>query len=176
MRAALLFAVLAVAVPAGAQSLAEVATKEAARRAAIKEPARVITDKDLPAGTAPAKHAAGNADSAVPAAWAASQEARKKTDEDGHDERWWSARVEPRVQTLNAATRRLESARARVEEISAAMDRTAGRARAAMVQRLQRAAADVERRAAEAARARRALEDLEQDARRAGALPGWLRR
>ncbi len=173
----LVLALPVVAVPASAQSLADLAAKEAARRAAIKKPARVITDEDLPADKgAPAKAPPMNAGRGAPADPAGKQQATTKTDDNGHDERWWNARAQPLAQRLNAAARTLQAARARVEKISIAMNRAGGRARAAMAQRLQAATAEVERRAAELADARRALDDLEEEARKAGALPGWLRK
>jgi len=65
VRVFLAFAIVPIAAPAAAQSLADVAARELARRAAIKEPAKVITEKDLPitkttaGGPAPASADAG---------------------------------------------------------------------------------------------------------------------
>ena len=179
MRAALILAILAVAVPASAQSLAEIAAKELARRAAIKEPARVITDKDLPAArrtaTAPAPV---SPDDGKPGASAANPAVRAatETDDNGHDERWWNARAERLLQRLRGATGKLQIASARAGAISAEMTRSGSTAGTAMMRRLQGAAAEVERWTAEVANARRALEELEEEARKAGALPGWLRK
>ncbi len=172
-----LAAVLGAAVPAPAQSLAELAAMELARRAAIKEPAKVITDKDLPSDkSAGTKAVPAKADERKAAATATQPGGLPKTDDDGHDEKWWQARAEPLWRRLDAATAKLQSARARVEQISTAMNRAGGRSRAAIEQRLQSATAEVERRTAEVADARRALEHLEEEARKAGALPGWLRK
>ncbi len=175
MRVVLVLAMLAAAVPAPAQSLADVAAREAARRAAIKRPARVITEKDLPRGRtaatdpAPAKAGIGEAGARVDA-----QPSAAKTDDNGHDERWWSARVEPLLRALNRATRKLEMARARAAPVAAELKRSP--ATPARLRRLEAAAAEVDRCAAEVAEARRALDDLEEEARKAGALPGWLRK
>jgi len=177
MRPVLMLAVLVVAIPSSAQSLAEIAAKEAARRAAIKEPAKVTTEADLPADkTAAGKPARVEADGAKPSATSAQTSTTTKSDDNGHDERWWSVRVRPLVEKLNRATRNLEIARAQAAAVSAEMDRSGTPARTAMTRRLQSAAAQVDRRAAEVVNARRALDDLEEEARKAGALPGWLRK
>jgi len=84
--------------------------------------------------------------------------------------------VELLLQRLDAAMRKLAIARARAEAISAEMKRSGLPARSAMARRVESAAADLERSAAEVVNARRALEHLEEEARRAGALPGWLRK
>ncbi|MGE0039569.1 MAG: hypothetical protein AB7H88_14375 [Vicinamibacterales bacterium] len=63
-----LLAVLAAAAPAAAQSLADVARQEAARRAAIGSTAKVYTNDDLtPDPTAPGTGSAPGAPSAAPA-------------------------------------------------------------------------------------------------------------
>lgn len=174
MRVVLVLAILAVGIPASAQSLAEIAAREAARRAAIAQPARVITERDLPAGKVaateplPAKGGARKESASAPRPGAA------RTDDNGHDERWWTARVDPLLRALDRATRKLEMARARAAGISAAAKRspaTPGGAR-----RLEAAEAEMDRCALEVSTARRALDDLEEEARKAGALPGWLRR
>ncbi len=180
MRLVMILGVLVVAIPSSAQSLAEIAAKEAARRAAIKEPARVITEKDLPADkSAASKPAPVEADGARHPATSAQTSAQTstttQTDDNGHDERWWSARARPLVAKLDAATRKLEIARARAAAISAETKRSGAPART-LTRSLQSAAAEVDRRKAEVVNARRALEDLEEEARKAGALPGWLRK
>ncbi len=176
MRLALMLPVLVVAIPCSGQSLAELAAKEAARRAAIKEPANVITEKDLPADKTPAgRRAPVEADGARPSATPPRTSTTTKTDDNGHDERWWNARVQPLVEKLNRATRQLETARARARAISAEMQRSGTPARVA-ARKLQSVATEVDRRAVEVVNARRALGDLEEEARKAGALPGWLRK
>ncbi len=153
--------------------------KEATRRAAIKEPARVITtEKDLPAdkSAAAAKPAPAKDDEATPAASATQPASAMHTDDNGRDERWWNARIGPLLRRLDDAARKLQIARRRVDEISADMSVAGSRARAATPTRLQTAVADVERRAAEVVKARRALEETEEETRKAGALPGWLRK
>ncbi len=177
MRVVLIFAVLVVAVPSSAQSLAEIAAREAARRAAIKEPAKVITEKDLPANrTAASKPPPVERDGARPPAPSARRSTTAKTDDNGHDERWWNARVRPLVETLDRATRNRGIARAHAAAISAEMGRTGASARTPIARRLQSALAEVDRRAAEVVNARHALDDLAEEARKAGALPGWLRK
>ncbi len=174
MRIVFAFVILALAVPSSAQSLAEIAAKEAARRATITAPARVVTDKDLPADKTPAAKAPRRPSDGASAA--SRPEATTKTDDDGHDEQWWKARVQPLLRRLNAATAKLEAAKARAEAIATDTTRAGLGARTATMRRAERTAAEIDRYAAEVANARRALEDLEEEARKAGALPGWLRK
>ncbi len=169
-----ILAALTVAIPASAQSLAEIAAKEAARRAAIKAPARVLTEKDLPADKTVVAKAPRTPD--VGGSAVSSPETTTKTDDNGHDERWWNARAQPLLRKLNAATAKLRAATARAEAIAVDVARSGSGPRTAMMRKAERTAAEVDRYAAEVANTRRALADLEEEARKAGALPGWLRK
>jgi hypothetical protein len=173
--AACILAASAVCASASGQSLADAAAKEAARRATIKEPGKVYTDKDVPnAGQAsPAKTAPAKAsESKRPASTRPSRET-PPTDDNGHDEQWWKGRANGLRAKWNEATALLEIARRRADAISADTSRSASNARLSPAMRGVHA--EVERRAAEVRRALRALSDLEEEARKAGALPGWLR-
>ncbi len=100
----------------------------------------------------------------------------RTTDDNGHDEQWWKARADAIRDRLSEATVKLEIARRRAAAISADMTRTGSMSRLSATRGLHDATADIDRRAADVLRARRALHDLEEDARKAGALPGWLRK
>ncbi len=174
MRVVFILVVVAVALPARAQSLADIAAKEAARRATLKVPARVITDRDLPPDNTVGARASQRVDEGRAAASAPATKAT--TDDNGHDERWWNSRVDPLLRKLNGASAKLQAAKARAAATGADTTRSGSRARAATMRRAERAAAEVDRYTTEVAQARRALEDLEEEARKAGALPGWLRK
>lgn len=163
-------------VPGFTQSLAELAAREAARRAAIKEPARIVTDKDLPDKRAPATSGQAPPAEGTPPAPARPSGEATGTDDNGHDERWWTARAEPLRRKLRDATLKLEAASARARAILAEANRAGTPGRPATIRKREAAEAEVERRAAELFEARRALDDLQDEARKAGALPGWLRK
>ncbi len=177
-----LIAVLLIAAPALAQPpLAEVARKEAARRASISEKSRFYTNDDLAGGSrlttgaarrpdpetaaarpdAPADAAAGAADNAPGAArdeaqwrerFTAARDARQRAD-------LLAAALQNRVDGLLAElTARDDPAqRARLE-----------RDRADALAELEATRTEIERLTGEIAAIR-------EGARRAGALPGWLR-
>ncbi len=175
-------------VPASAQSLGEVARKEAARREQIKTSGKVLTNADLPAsavlqpgateasegGAEPSAAASSEeapAGAAKPKAAAAELDkaAAPRDDEDG-----WRQRAA----VVNKA---LAEVRAQVRQLRALSDRLSLEMQAsdpAVVARATRERQDVksqlatvESREADAAAARQAFE---QEARIAGVPPAWI--
>lgn len=184
---------------ADAQSLADVARKEAVRRESLKTSGKVLTNADLPASavvpppsgepSAPTGDAAespaekvptgegapaapvegGTAPQAQPAAGKAA-EAAPTDDEEG-----WRSRAE----RVNAA---LSAARDQVRQLKALADRLGLEMQASDPAIVQRATAErpgVLTRIAEAearqSEAQAARQVLEQDARLAGVPPAWIR-
>jgi hypothetical protein len=184
------------AASAAAQSLADVARQEQERRKQIAEPARVYTDADaekhLPVTTAAARPASG--ESAAPGADAAATPAgghdaaaggaaspsgtpapaTKKAEAEG--EAAWRARVDEARDGLARSRRLLEALeqQAMRAAVGAAAAIAAGQAAAAdaddgaRMKEMQRLRAEMEKFSA-------TLAGIEEEARRAGVPPGWVR-
>ena len=159
-------------VSSSAQSLADVARQEEARRAKIKERTKVYTDADV------AKYA--------PVTASAQQQATTVTDLDANgepasssgtptDEAAWRARLQTAREgldrdklVLNALEKEARAAKARAakgveEDIDGAEDPNAART------------AEIARLKAQMEQHRQTLENAEEDARKAGVPPGWVR-
>ncbi len=180
------FAVAAVCVgaaPARAQeppSLAELARLEAARRKAVTTPSKVVTDKDLKPAPAPAAPAQPGPVTDSPAAAAPATDAAAAPSGEpaavGHDEAWWKTRMESLREELRRSEIFAESLQSRINALStdfASRDdpfqrAKVGEERLKMLAEMDRVQRDIER-------IRKATADLEEDARRSGVPPGWLR-
>jgi hypothetical protein len=92
------------------------------------------------------------------------------------DEAYWRTRSEPVRRMLQDATDRLNAVKARLESISGGLDVAAANGQQSPVQmerqRLNYQLQDLD---AQARQAQAAMNALEDEARKAGALPGWLR-
>jgi hypothetical protein len=180
-------ACLAAAPHATGQSLAEVArTAEAARGATAKRPpAKIYTNKDLPppspgpprpATPVPATPAATPAPAAAgerPDAPAASSDA---TPARARDEAYWRERMQPLRERLDSARAVAEDNKRRADELLRAADRCfqIGIVCQDYTESLRLRDAQTAL-AAAVARAERDVTALEEEARRAGVPPGWLR-
>lgn len=206
-RVLLLLAVIGFAVQAAAsaQSLADVARKEQARRKTVKKTAPVYTNKDVrtsgapadatpPAGAGTAAAAQGAAPAPEGAPPAAGQEttagAEGSGDAEGGEGRASRTDEEQRADDEARWRERMREARAALERSQMFEQALESRINAlwadftARDDPAQRAAIDAERKKAIAERDRvkaeivaqtKAIADIEEEARRAGVPPGWLR-
>jgi hypothetical protein len=164
---------------AGAESLADAARREKARRekvqAATGKATAVVTETELaaskgelatvlsgPAGR-PAARASGGAPPRTPAAGGSGSDDR---------EEYWRSRMGEARARLAAAEARYETLDRAIRLGQPGIYDSNGRRRAYSLQSLKAMADEAQ---AEVEEARRAMARLEDDARRAGALPGWLR-
>ena len=194
-----LVVVVAIASSGGAahgQSLAEVARKEEARRKAVTVPARVYTNEDLSAAPesspATAKPAdAGSVDSVsavVPSpAAAASQpvvlavpgsggDAVPAALEEERDEAFWRSTITRARDALDRSRVLTDALQSRLNALATdIVNRDDPAQRAQLELERQRALAELDRVRAEVAAQTRAIADIEEDARKAGVPPGWLR-
>lgn len=169
---------------AGAQSLADVARKEEARRQHIKRSSKVYTNKDLK----PVAHhipspseqpASGTAapDRDADASQAPADKAAPSDEEQrAQDEQQWRARMAEARTALDRSRMFAEALQSRINGLWAdftARDDPAQRA-AIELQR-QKAVAELDRVKGEIQAQTKAIADLEEEARRAGVPPGWLR-
>jgi hypothetical protein len=184
-----------VASAAAAQSLAEVARQEEARRKAIKTPAKVYTDADLrhmapatplpgtgqpqllapaPATGEEAKAGGQQADAQADAQAAEGKTAGEQPTE--KDEAWWRKRITDAREQLDRTRFLSDAMQTRINSLTndwAARDDPAQRAvlaadRARALEELQRLQKDIDTQT-------KAIAAIEEEARRAGVPPGWLR-
>lgn len=190
---------LAVSGTAAAQSLAAIAQKEEARRKAIKKPSRVYTNQDVtPSGRpgpasavdtgtpgtaqAGAQGAAPEAAGRQPAEQAGAAESteagEEKTDEElrAEDEARWRDRMRDARAALERNQIFEQALQSRINALWAdftARDDPAQRA--AIEAERRKAITQLDRVKAEIVEQQKAIADIEEEARRAGVPPGWLR-
>jgi len=179
--------------PVAGQSLAELARQEEARRKAVKAPAKVITNKDLGAvpaaspapASAPASSIPGAPGSSVtPAAPAKPAETLKAADggkaSDPNapvkDQAYWSARVKALQAQLDHDETFREALQSRINALTADfVGRDDPVQRATIERDRQKAVGEFNRLKGAIEADKKAIADLEEEARRAGVPPGWLR-
>jgi len=182
----LLVLTLALAAVVQAQSLADVARKEQQRRKEIARPAKLYTNKDLgqvePAPAAPASSAAGAPGSPAPAAGEAVAKPAdgppEPTDEEKRaaDEAMWRGRMAEARSQLERSKMFAEALQTRVNSLWADFTaRDDPMQRAQLESERKKTLAELERINGEIETQTKGLADLEEEARRAGVPPGWLR-
>lgn len=174
----LLAACLFVVVPSGEQSLADVARNtEAARNASAGRPrAKVYTNKDLSAvdHVPPAPTAPKSSRTASEAARPASSDGQRLPDV--KSEAYWRDRMRPLRERLDNARAMADGTKRRAETLMRSADRCfmIGVVCADYTESL-RLTEEHKTLVAEVARAQQDVAALEEEARRAGVPPGWLR-
>jgi len=166
---------VAVAGTAGAQSLADVARKEEARRKDVKKPSRVITNKDLKASDNVAPPAPAEGQAPAPA------DNTDKTDDgqpkaEASDEQVWRQKMADARTALERSQMHLDALQNRIDGLWAqftAHDNYVERERIEADRK--KALAEYDRVKAEIEDQKKAIADLEEQARRANVPPGWLR-
>jgi hypothetical protein len=184
--------------------LAEVARKEAERRKAIRSASPVYTNADVkesgrPASPAPPPAAAGEAGAAVqppapasepgaeakappsqaaPSAQAAQPAAPAAGSGEAApgDEAFWRRRMAEARERLHRSKLFAEALQSRINALWADFTARDDPAQRALIEaNRQEALAELERVKADIERETRAIEELEEEARKAGVPPGWLR-
>lgn len=158
--------------PGHADDLAALARKEKARRAKVTAPGRVLTEADAKSGTTTAETAPAAAATPAPVTVRDSTEGARAS---------WKARADAARAAIATAEKALEQQereavtyRSDLTQVSAAdaQDPLRLQKREAKIAEMYKL---VETRKAAVAAARAALVALEDEARRAGVPPGWLR-
>lgn len=156
---------------AQAPSLGELARKEQERRKGQKTPAKVYTKKDLP--PSPQGAAAGQAAGAKSAPEPSLQERREAEDK---AEATWRTRIAEAREDLRRNEVFAEALQTRVNGLgSEFVNRDDPFQRARIGQDRDKALAELERVRSEIVRGKQKIEDIEEEARKAGVPPGWLR-
>ena len=171
---------LALAASAGAQSLADVARREDVRRKQVKKPSRVLTNKDLrqsevppapPATPPPAEAQPQKPEGAAPAEPEVSDEEKRQK-----DEQMWRQRTTDAHQALERSQMYLDALQSKINALWADFTARDDPAQRGKIQtERQKALAEFERVKTEIEANRKAIDDLEEEGRRAGVPAGWLR-
>lgn len=180
--------VLAFASAASAQTptLAELAKREEARRKAVTAPAKVVTNGDVPKGAAKpgapaADDKAGKVEDKAPAVedkTAKPDEPVKaaRPDEPVKDAAWWQQRITTVRDELKRNEMFVDAMQTKINSLSAdfaARDDPYQRARVG--EERTKAIAEMDRAKAEIEEQKKKIAAIEDEARRAGVPPGWVR-
>ena len=173
---------------ARAQSLADVAKKEEERRKTVAAPAKVYTNKDLnpvPAGSPPPPAPAKAGDSA-----AKDKDKEADTDAKGKgskapdaadktavkDQAYWAGRYKGLQDALLRDQNYADAMQTRINSLNADFVNRDDPAQRAVIERdRQKALAELGRLKQSVVDTKKAIADLDEEARRAGVPPGWMR-
>jgi hypothetical protein len=173
-----------IAWPASGQSLADVAKKEADRRKSVPEPAKVYTNKDLspvPAGSPPPPPAADAS------AKTADADKDKKADDKAEtaektakppvkDQAYWSGRLKALQDKLARDKDYADAMQTRINALTTDfVNRDDPAQRSVIEQNRQKSIDELARLKKSVQDTQKAIDDLLEEARRAGVPPGWLR-
>ncbi len=174
--AGLLFAATSVA----AQSLADVARAEQERRKAVTKPSKVYTNNDLGSrgdSPAPPPSSAASASGDTPAAKAPEpQPAEASGTKDTRDEKYWRTRIADARTALQRSQGFVEALQSQINALTTEFVNMDDPARRAVIEKKRIAAiTEQDRLKGEIEAQTKAIAAIEDEARRAGVPPGWLR-
>ena len=170
-----------------AQSLADLARKEEARRKTIPKPAKVYTNKDLsavPPAPPPAPAAADDGKTTKPADAqdkvkekdAAAKDARAAEKEPAKDKAYWAGRLKTLQEQLDRNRTYADALQTRINALTADFVNRDDPAQRAVLERdRQKNIAELERLKRTIQDDQKALAEFSEEARRAAVPPGWLR-
>ena len=175
--------VLLFATAAQAQSLAELARKEEERRKTVPEAAKVYTNKDLTptaASTTPPTTPPPAADAAKDASKEKDAKDVKEKDENGKeivkDKAYWSGRMKALQDQVDQNSTYVDAIQTRINALSTDFVNRDDPAQRAVIERdRQKAVAELARLKQAILDGKKAIATLDDEARRAGVPPGWLR-
>jgi hypothetical protein len=182
---------------AGAQSLADIARKEEARRKAISKPAKVYTNDDLkptqppPAASSPtdlkpdekAKSDKdidkSSTDKSAPAKDAAPADASAKAEpaaEQAKDQKYWASRLQALKDQLDRDQTYADALQSRINALTTDFVNRDDPAQKSLIERDRlKALAELDRLKKAIPDDKKAIDNLLEEARRANVPPGWLR-
>jgi hypothetical protein len=173
--------------PVSAQSLADVAKKEADRRKTVLEPAKVYTNKDLspvppgspppPATPAPdASAKTGDADKKGDDKGEKAEKSEKGEKEPVKDQAYWSGRLKALKDKLARDKDYADAMQTRINSLTTDfVNRDDPAQRSVIEQNRNKSIAELGRLNTSVKDTQKAIDDLLEEARRAGVPPGWLR-
>jgi hypothetical protein len=161
--------------------LADVARKEAERRKGIKQTQKVITTKDLPESarkpaSAPAAPAGAEQPAASGAQKPAAAEAAKPAGDATKDEKYWRDRLATAQENLRRNEAFADALQTRINTLATDFaNRDDPYQRARIGEDRQKAIAELGRVKNDVEQSKKQIADIEEEARKAGVPPGWLR-
>ena len=169
-------------VPLAGQTLADVAKKEEERRKNVKSTGKTYTNKDLgslPPGTPPAPPPPAQ----TPAAAATDPSAAKDQDADKpkekepvKDQAYWSGRMKELQTQVQRDQTYVDALQTRVNSLATDLvNRDDPAQRGVLASERQKALGELDRLKKQIEAGKKAIADLEEEARRANVPPGWLR-
>ena len=173
----------AMTVAVSAQSLGELGKKEEARRQDIKKPSKVLTNDSLrslpsssappPAGSTPPPAASSPAGGTATAATAQ----KPKPEEDRKaQETAWRQRMQGARDSLQRSQMFAEALQSRINGLTTDFtSRDDPAQRSVIANDRQKALAELDRVKNDITKQTKAIEDIQEEARRANVPPGWLR-
>jgi hypothetical protein len=172
-------ALIVPALPVFAQSLGDIAKKEEERRKKIADPAKVYTNKDLgapPVASTPPPAATTPGTPAAPAEAPKATEAEAKDKEPAKDQKYWAGRLKTLRDDVARNETYAEALQTRLNSLQADFVNRDDPAQRAVIERdRNKVAAELGRLKQAMTDGKKAITDLEEEARRAGVPPGWLR-
>jgi hypothetical protein len=183
----LILAGIGFSAPLRAQTLADVAKKEEERRKTVRKPAKVYTNKDLsaaPAGSVSPAPAPNPSQIAGEPSTAAADAAKGAMGNDkgatgggsARDQAYWAGRAKAIQDKLDRDQTFVDALRTRVNSLTADFVNRDDPAQRVVLERERvKAVAELTRLQQDITNGKKALADLDEEARRAGVPPGWLR-
>ena len=162
-----------------AQSLADIARAEEARRKTISKPSKVYTNVDLRADITSPPSTNGSAGAPTPSSQVPSVNlpgGKAESLPPEKDQAYWSARINAARQALDRSRIFAEALQSRINALTTDYtNRDDPAQRGQLELERQRAMAELDRVKKEIAEQTKAIADIEDEARKAGVPPGWLR-
>ena len=179
--AGLVLMLTGIAYPVHAQGLGDIARKEEERRKEVKAPGKVYTNKDLSSApepssgtvSAPSGPAATSGEASGDTAKA---NASKDKDTPKRDQAYWAKRKKDLQSQLESDQTLADALQSRINALTADFaSRDDPIQRAGIERDRQKALSELERVKKSITDGKKALTDLDEEARKAGVPPGWLR-
>jgi hypothetical protein len=156
------------------QTLADVAKKEEERRKKAPAPAKVYTNKDLSPTPTAAPVPPATASTAKPADDKAGKDTTEK--EQPKDQEYWSGRMKALQQQLDHDSTFADALQSKINALTTDFSARDDPAQRAVIEReRQKSIAEQNRLKKAIEDDKKAIADLQEEARRAGVPPGWLR-
>lgn len=156
-------------------SLAELARLEQLRRKTITGPSKKYSDKDLPKPSTTPGTTAAPPPSSTPVPDAPAP-AGGQPEQTGKNEEWWRNKMNQAREELRRNEAFLEALQTRINALTTDfVGRDDPYQRAKIGEDRQKALAELDRLKTEIVRGKQAILDIEEEARKAGVPPGWIR-
>jgi hypothetical protein len=158
-------------------SLAELAQKEQERKKALKAaPSKVYSDKDLPKSSATPPVASMVPATTVPAEQKPAEQKPAEEKKEEKDEAYWRNRMAQAREALRRAETFADALQSRINALSTdVVNRDDPYQRAKLADDRLKALAELQRVQGEIEQSKKAIADIEEEARHAAVPPGWLR-